>query len=348
MSRRRSANPSSASDAGNWLQRIEQFPKSTRRSLHLNADHLELLCLTSPDGRLTKADVIDLRMEESDLHLDLDSDPTDTDEKPGGTATANDKLSQRVDEWFRLLAYRAGAFGEFYPFVISPNGQAIIRHGESELSLKRRFYVFLLLCSSLRCINDKSGVRQHLTSAFERLSLHAFRVCLPSTAQAHVFGTSKNGRFSGSFWEKLNQLVPDLQAQLLAKEADFAGSSGDGGLDLVGWVPLNDQNSGLLVVFGQCACSVDEWVQKQNESSYYGVWEHRMRLKSPSSNMMFIPLSFRASNGRWMVEDSVRSVLIDRERFLYLLKKRTTCFSDESKAYRLTLEALSFRRNVFE
>ena len=92
------------------------------------------------------------------------------------------------------------------------------------------------------------------------------REILPVTAKVYYFhGAGRSGRYKGKLFQKLTILASDLFEGMTVAADDFDDNDvGDGGLDLVGWVPMTDSSPGLLLCFAQCACT-DKWVKKQRE-----------------------------------------------------------------------------------
>jgi len=97
--------------------------------------------------------------------------------------------------------------------------------------------------------------------------------------------------------------------------------TGDGGLDIVAWRALPDDNSpGNLICFAQCACSPDEWEGKLFDA-HIDKWRHIIDFVHFPANIMFIPLCFRSSNGDWFNKSEIRSsIVLDRLRICKLLE----------------------------
>jgi hypothetical protein len=141
-----------------------------------------------------------------------------------------------------------------------------------------------------------------------------------------------------------------LNEEVIAKEINFPPqNTGDGGLDLVAWVPPEDGLSSNLIVTGQCACT-SEWVTKQH-SSGANVWRDRIAFKATPTNVAFIPFLFRSTDGTWHNDDYIHdSVLIDRLRLMRLLRDRkneiNTVFRS-CPAHRIVEQVLEYEEPVF-
>lgn len=296
---------------------LEKLPKSF--DIHTWADYIELLCLINKDRVISKGDILDRIRDESDDSLNSEDDEEDRAHEIT-LAESRDKEELKVDDWFRHLIYRSGAFDrlDFYPFYIAKDGDGL--QLKDDLTPKHKFYIFLLLASNLRYVPH---YKHQITTTFEFVSHKALKSLFPSSAEVHIFGTStgSSGRYSGNLLNKATILSQDLCERLLINETTFSKhNSGDKGLDIVGWVPTGDEVGGVLSVFAQCACT-EEWVDKQNFSKV-SAWRSMMTFTVPPSNLIFIPFCFRNSTGGWwQVTDIHESIVIDRVRLTYFLKE---------------------------
>src|SRR5258705_13407346 len=92
----------------NAIIAINHLP-SSNTDIHLWADYIELLCLISIDGRISKADILDKWQEESSLNKFLeDQDDGLSDER---TDVRDSKRERKSDDWFGHLTYRSSVFG---------------------------------------------------------------------------------------------------------------------------------------------------------------------------------------------------------------------------------------------
>ena len=153
------------------------------------------------------------------------------------------------------------------------------------------------------------------------MSKEALKGMLPASARVHLFHP-RHHEYSGNFWARLNVLAEDIRETVIAKEHEFSKySTGEKGLDVVAWVPLGDELPSLLILFGQCACTL-KWVSKQHDSSFDS-WNGKLTFTAPLNNIAFIPFCFRRPNGDWYNKSDIgRSILIDRLRLVNLLRER--------------------------
>lgn len=332
------------------LKELEKLPSTY--DAHEWADYIELLCLASKDGRISKADALDFirerirdlkegkpieghEAEDEEIEAEMgienkDEDNEDIDAETIEPAIANDKWDVRGDRWFDHLEYRAGAFADFYPFEVTKSRTVLALKGlKASLSLEHKLYSFFLLASSLKYFS-RSDITS-IASIFEVVSFHALKTYLPSAAITHMFGKhslNKAGRYSsGTLWKKINLLATDIKERIDCKKSHFKPTNtGDAGLDLVAWVPLEEPTNlrrGFFITFGQCACT-PKWVDKQYET-HYDTWRNYMKFAVYPIRLTFIPYCFRESTGDWYNETEIRAtILIDRLRLINLLRDKET------------------------
>lgn len=330
------------------------LPKARDFDEHVWVDYIELLCLVNIDRHLSKSDVLDqVRTEIDDMprglsdEVEIDSEDTDVNDtldiRELQPAVENDKWSSKVSDWYRHLSFREKAFGKSYPFSLSSNGDVL--RVKRQTTGDARCYVFLLLASNLRYCRSSIDP---LTRSFEILSAEVLRNYLPLSAEVHIFGTSTrvDGRYRGSLWTKVNKLSQDLGEKIVASQGAISvNDNGDNGLDIVGWVPCGDSNTHRIVAFGQCACT-PKWIEKQH-SSGTEAWRRIMTLSVDINNFVFIPFCFRGVDGTWHRSVDITSILIDRLRFLHLMRGKFSIFKQQS-AFGIVDTALKQRLNPFD
>ena len=103
----------------------------------------------------------------------------------------------------------------------------------------------------------------------------------------------------------------------------YSRPNGDGGMDLVGFFELDNDDSGVPFIplcFAQCACSVDQWKNKQS-SIQYDLWNRRFTQLPHYCEFIFVPFSLRGPDGKWSSTEADQIVVIpiDRIRFLHIL-----------------------------
>jgi hypothetical protein len=315
---------------------------------HIQADYIELLCLTTLDKAISKADILGDYKTEVDLDVNLTVEGEVSEDDP--IASIDDKNTQKVNEYFEHFAYRISAFGEHYPFEIAGSGSILkLKNTVNDVSLKQKLYIFLLLASLLKYLH--SSVRNNMTSAFESVSSKALEAYLPSHAKVQIFGKNTLGEREAEthkLIEKIKLLAMDIRESVsIDLEREFRGNNtGDRGLDIVAWIPIDDNSPGLILAFGQCACSLEEWVSKQHSSSFDS-WRRIINFTVPPHNMAFIPFCFRDAGGIWWKESDIHSsILFDRLRIIRLLKLQVGKL--EHLPYEIIEEILSYNEPLPE
>src|SRR6267142_1114941 len=319
--------------------KLQRLPRHALFDAHIWVDYIELLCLFGLDKEISKADFLRHYKKRQDIGEAPPSEPAETElavESVEGEefddlapAEQRDRMELKVDDWFRHLSYRSGAFDDFYPFLLSDDQDVLTV--KTSLTLRHQLYVFFLLSSNLAYFGQHQS---KLTRNFEVLSAEVAKTFLPNSAEVHVFGAGHNGRYTGSLWRKIERLANDLKEMPLVKATDFSPhDSGDKGLDIVAWVPIEDSMPNFPLMFGQCACTLDDWVQKQS-SSAADAWRNTIQLSNAPGNIAFIPFCLRRPDGSWhRRQDIHQTILVDRLRFISLLRGKYSSlkeqFSDE-------------------
>ena len=313
---------------------------------HAWVDYIELMCLLNPDQEVSKNDVSERIKKGKDLGEgtvdDVAEEEADTDMS---VPEMSDKELLRVEDLFSHLRYREDAFGRGYPFRLSNDGDTLFVR--KPMTLRQKLYISLLLSANIAYLTRGAS---KLTSSFEIISSVALKELLPESAQVHVFGSNSARRYSryqGNVYAKIKKLAEDLNEVLLLEEGDLPpASSGDEGLDLVGWVPWSDSAPGMLLVFGQCACTKEDWVSKQHSSSAQA-WSGKIRFTARPSNIAFIPVCFRKPDGAWHKRGDIHeSIVVDRLRLLHLLRDKIEVFKKQP-SFEIVEEAIKQREAIY-
>lgn len=287
-------------------------PPSPKYKAYVQADFIEILCIVNPDRVITAAEILSRFRNSTDSEEDIEDNSLSNSD---GERSDEDFLSVKI--WFRYLKYRQFAFGESYPFRLRDNMTSL--ELKSDLDSHQKLYVYLLMASSLRHYEKRA--QNHLGKGFEYISAEALKQYVGENAEVHIFATIPNGRYTGNKYAKIHKLAEDTFEELSIDEHAFHQSdTGDGGLDIVGWFPFEDETPNRLLIFGQCACG-DDWETKQS-SSDYNAWAGLIRLSIAPVNSIFIPYCFRDASGNWYAKHEIRmSLMIDRLRIMNLLRE---------------------------
>ena len=293
-------------------------------------DWVELCCIANMDGEADVAGISDRLREERDTRSederDEDDEATVSSDEAEETEVAeeDDKHYRLVKDWFVSLANRAKMLGDDYPFELNAeNSKLKLR---ATITPAHHLYVAFLMMANLHYFGTSQS---DLTSSFETIGVSVFRWLLPSHANIHRFGKGPDnkGRYSGHIWKKITKLAKDLSCKMKCTRDEFAKTdNGDGGLDLVGWVPWNDYAPGRLLIFGQCACTPN-WVNKQGQASGR-VWGNTFDFVTHPMTVILIPFFLRTSSGDWHQRRKFdEHLIIDRLRLLRTLAGTAAEFS---------------------
>lgn len=295
------------------------------------ADYLEALCLCSLDKVISANDIYDkLYGDKSDDEESVESNEHESDDEEvdlreyivESYSERSDVRQSKINDQFEFLVARQTLFSEFYPFKVSLAPRSI--ELMERLSFKQYSYLGLLISSNLDYF---SYFKPDLTKNFEINSLFVFRKLFPEQAQIEYFGNGaqRSSVFSAN---KLIDRVKILSEKLKLPLTNYAtedeigkNNTGDGGLDLVGWFDIGDDNSGKIINFAQCACG-KEWFDKQFDISM-DRWSNYLQTNHPILTTLITPSSFRKYDGTWYKESKIYNcIIIDRLRFLKSLRKR--------------------------
>jgi hypothetical protein len=317
--------------------RFNTAPKYRHFDIHLWSDFVELLTLWNIDNYYTSADLTDrIRPEETDISIGLDDG---SQEDYAGSyqddpEVVDDKYEIRVSEYFEHCNFRKNIFGENYPFEPAYNVLKL----KNDLNDCHLLYIYLLFCSHLNFFKNEEKI---FTSDFEQLSAEAMKFLLPDSAIVHNVGKNSAGginHYRGNLYSKLESMAVDLGEKLTVSQSDMPKySSGDGGLDILGWIPFSDKLKSKLIYVAQCKCS-EEWKDirspKERLKSY-------MTINHAPNNLFFIPFFFRRSSGEWHEKDKIDDkVLIDRLRIIELFRPDVSLFlkTDSHKTVKSLIE----------
>ncbi|MDM1377710.1 hypothetical protein [Myroides marinus] len=274
----------------------------SKRHIHLYADYVELVSLFSNQNYISSSDILDRFQDEGIIkQKKADSDQSE----------ANDDDERFINSIYRLIIERAQIFKDDYPFKIE--GIDKIRLKENAVITPRNeIYIYLLISSSLNIFSD---FQTELTTEFEEISAEVLKNFLPAHAIVKSFG--KNSDYTGTAAQKIKALAKDVKIEIDNDAFEEISNKGtqEKGLDLIGWVPFEDNVSNLLIILVQCACG-KEWYKKQGETSRYNNYLKFHRLTPIHS--MFIPYNLVSYNKKtFFANDEIDNRLIfERKRIM--------------------------------
>jgi hypothetical protein len=241
-------------------------PDFTRKQVNYFADFVELVTLLSNDDGITNGDIQDRFYGEKDY---LNAKQRDNDEA-------------FILEIFILIEQRSILYKENYPFNFN---ESDILGVKKVLSNKNKLYLSLLISSQLK-IFDK--FQPELTSEFEQIAENSLIEFLPSKAIIKSFG--KNTEFRGNAISKIKQLASHININVDEYELGEVSERNmqERGLDVVGWIPFDDNCQNKIVYLGQCACGKG-YESKQHDTRRFE--NYFLFYKTKPQHVLFIPYS---------------------------------------------------------
>lgn len=307
----------------NISQSIKSTQKITQFNQHIWVDFLELLTIHVTDRLLTYSEI---KKAISPILADIDLSSID-ESTPKDIREARDKFEERYQDYFTLLKKRSKEYGKNYPFVITNDTIEL----KGKVTKQQSAYLYLLICSQFAHVSKVD--MQVLASDFERISLVVLGRCQLINKGPYIYGKSgrnTSSRYRGNSYARLQVLESDLQGKLKVTQSDFAlTSTGDLGLDIIGWHNPWDNLSNQFIYVGQCKCS-DNWDKlKDAKASIVSLIE----LDTEVVNLYFIPFHFRKANGSWHSKPAtVNKVMFDRLR---LMRNFPMNDFEQTKSYQL-------------
>lgn len=285
-------------------------------------DYCELLCLSEDNNHIDRDQLSSIVIKSDDFARASER----------AQKMRKERLSTRFQDVYTHVLLRKQVLGDIYPFVINSDDQLCLK--ADGLTALNTLYLFLLCASNLEYMQSVHV----LTSDFEVICLMYMRKLFP-TMVFKLFGSS-----NGNTKLQADDVINDVKlsdriinlSKFITVSLDPEGLSkinrhnhGDGGLDIVGVRSMGDDRKSIPVIFGQCACSYDQWSAKQQSISDRQ-WEKYLRTWETSiQTYIFIPIW--DMNSEKQFEDDLElshCVLIDRQRILHL--------ADESFVQNLT------------
>ena len=310
----------------NFVLRLsEKYPRDSK--IYLYADYFELVSLFNKDTVISVSEMLDRLKDEGIFYQE---------KRIENQAKTNDNNEVFVRDVFNLLEQRYVSFGNDYPFVCTNESLLL----QNNLNDKKKVYIFLLLASNLNLFKD---FQSDLTTEFELMSQKALKNYLPA---ANVKGFGKNTEFSGYVCDKIRQLAKMMNLHTNEEYLKTISAKGtqDLGLDIVGWLPFNDNIGNYISIFGQCACGKN-WNEKLNETRRYNNFLNPYLSKFIHS--LFIPYSlinYNDSNFYEHHEFGEPVLLFERKRILTLISDDD--FYNKSNTKVLIEKCIAFEESI--
>ena len=289
---------------------------------YLFADLAELLLITGHFGHQLHENNLSSLLRTGLPSVDeLDVIEIFEDNPTLSTAQRKDVLRERFEDVFCHLEYRQKEFGSFYPFTVVD--KQLLR--KERVTSIQQLYIFLLACSRLRSFPASGGIRQKWARFFTKLSKVALQGLLSSHSgtDIRIFDSHSEDRknyYGQKATKALEKLGQDMGVFRVTENLpDDPRNTGDSGIDLVGIVNFQDGVTSNYVILGQCAAQEQNWPQKRLESHPISL-KHLFHQQVAHSNVVFIPVCYRQSSGKWFdIKHANDILLLDRLRILRLI-----------------------------
>ena len=277
------------------------------RSSEINrfADVVELLAIFNKESGVSKGDVEDFLYGENDNALEDDDENVNESEN-------NDSRESFVNNIFQSLNDRVVLFADLYPFIIDNN----IIYLKGGIQNREKNYIFLLISSMLDIFKKFQPI---LTTDFETVSYKAFKEYLPC---AEVVPFGKNSKYIGNAKSKIKQLANDVGLPINKDEIDEIDerNNQERGLDIIGWLPFDDNCPNKVVFLGQCACGYNYEYKQYDTSRYENYYEF---YKTHPQHTLFIPrILINIVTQKFYHSDCIKKgfLVFERKRIVSLLK----------------------------
>lgn len=304
----------------NWSNLISenklvQSPLSTA-AIREWTDYCELLTLSSETGKLDSDQFCDLILKSMDFKA------IDEDKRTKRERREKERLTSKIIDVYAHVNLRKSLLSEKYPFYINDDDQLCL--SKDETKREQILYLILLCASNLKYIKNNNP----LTSDLEVVSLLYMRKLFPSMT-FKLFGSNN----SNSHLTEDDIFSEVKLKERIIKLADFAflgynedvvseideRNQGDGGLDIVGIRPINDGRKSVPIMFGQCACSREDWKQKQFSTSS-DLWNKYFKIHTTSIQRYIFVADWSLNSDNQLADeiDITNNVFIDRQRLMML------------------------------
>ena len=309
---------------------LEKTPTCAKDKTHYYCDYMELIALSAGTDGISSSDIYDRYQEDQRIN--------EIGSRMG--AETNEAWMSDIENWFLEITSRIEAYGDKYPFSYS-KGRLIVSQNLSEGQL---MYIGLLLCSSLRYIENSSA----FSSAFEYASLCAMKRYLPAYAEVHIFGVSSHApRYTGSLRDKIELLSADISFPVSSRPNVFRElDNGDGGIDIIAWLPFQqDINLDKKLLFvGQSAATMD-WGRKQSSIDRLKTY---LDIETSLLNVLYVPFDMRDVDRNireWTLVTT--DILFDRHRLLELLDPNELFSGTIGENFKVLIEsAVSYEEDI--
>ncbi len=221
-----------------------------------------------------------------------------------GIEEGDDKVLNKLQEALLYCSRRKEEFCD-YPFVVNEHSISLY----SKNSNKGQLYLFLLLINRMNMQRERVQGGNNATELFEYLCCHVALNYFGNNAKCEVFGTAEFGKFE----EKVNNLLGKLHIKGVYKQP-LGGTEQqkDGGVDIVTWIPFDDNKDSQLIALGQCKTG-SNWEVLMNKIDFFDNFSSERPFVDPVY-MFFVSEDF--GTYKWEQRSRACGLLFDRKRIL--------------------------------
>ena len=230
-----------------------------------------------------------------------------------GTADLDsDEIEGSIDGLIAEVERRRGACTEAYPFAVGSG----LTHGVTfESKTPAVTYVFLLLISVSLSMREEKRHRE-VDRTFDLVVLEALKGYLGPGSTGLRFGVPASGGRPKGFGKAVEWLAAALH--LPRGSGTTRGHAGDGGVDVVAWLPFQDTREGFLTVLGQCTVQMN-WHYKAKDIAL-GQWIGWIDFGLHPATCLAVPFAIPASYERWDEVRRTAVVVLERTRLTSLVR----------------------------
>ena len=289
-------------------------------------DYIELLVLTSLDKHLSVTDIYQRFVTDKLGQIEHISTQAELE----GTSTEAETVDYKnlqLNELFKLYLSRIALFtGHKYPFELNQIGENYSLKLKDTINEEQKLYIYLLLCSNLSYTKEDMN---DLTTHFEIVCIPSLKKLFPNSGSERIIYCGKGNALDTSIfpsahaYDKLGEIASLLNVRINSncQRRDFHGSSGDAGIDLLGYIKQEDSQPGTQLTFAQCACGKD-FIDKQLEAHQVET-NSKFDISFNHTTLLFTPRSFRDEENKWFTTYKQKSIYYDRYRIL-----KNTCYQE--------------------
>ena len=279
-------------------------PVYTRIELSLYADFIELASLFSNTDGVSFGDILDRFFGTKDYS---NSKTTNAEQR--------DKDESFINNILIIIEERVKLYKNDYPFSFE-NSKIILL--KENLNWRNKLYLGLLISSKLNIFNE---FIPELSTEFETISYFVFKNYLPDHSIIKKFG--KNTEYTGNTINKIVNLARDLGLDIDGDELEGVSDRNyqERGLDIIGWIPFDDNCKNKSIYLAQCTCGKDK------ESKFHDTRRFENYLlfyKTKPQHIMFVPYSLiNVLKGKFYRSDLIEKdfLIFERKRILNFFKK---------------------------